>query len=225
MSAGRRRLFVGGDAHQRVGSFKHEAFSFFTHAAGAVAAAIGLVLLLTHRAEGPVATVAFAVYGGTMIAMFATSALHHVTHAEEGLLRRLDMSAIYLFIAGTYTPFCLLAVPPSWGIPMLVVIWAFALVGVVLRWTLPRTPRWASVSIYLVMGWMAVVGVYPLVVAFGWGPVATLALGGILYTVGAIVYASKRPDPWPRYVGYHGLWHVFVIGGALVHFLLVWRLA
>jgi len=205
-------------------AFRNEAFSFFTHAAGALAALIGLVLLLVERAQGPVAIVAFSVYGGTMVAMFATSALHHVAHAEEGFFRRLDMSAIYLFIAGTYTPFCLLAVPPSWGVPMLAAVWAFALVGVVLRWTLPATPRRVTAAIYLAMGWMSLVGIYPLVVHFGWRPVLLLAAGGIAYTVGAIVYARGRPDPLPRYVGHHGLWHLFVLAGAAIHFALVWRI-
>lgn len=207
--------------HQHVAAFKHEAFSFFTHAGGAAAAILGLVLLVV-RAEGPLAIAALSVYGGTMIAMFTTSALHHVAHAEEGFFRRLDMSAIYLFIAGTYTPFCLLAVPLAWGIPMLAVVWTFALTGIILRWTLPKTPRWATATIYLVMGWMSVVGIYPLLVALGWGPVLLLALGGAAYTIGAIVYARGRPDPWPRYVGSHGLWHVFVLGGAGFHFALVW---
>lgn len=205
-------------------AFRNEAFSFFTHAGGAVAAAVALVLLVL-RADGPLAVVAFSVYGGTMVAMFTTSALHHVAHAEEGLFRRLDMSAIYLFIAGTYTPLCLLGVPLAWGVPMLVVVWTFALAGVVMRWTLPRTPRWITASIYLVMGWLSLAGVYPLFLNVGWGPVLLLALGGVLYSVGAVIYARGRPDPWPLYVGYHGLWHVFVLGGAALHFVLVWGLS
>lgn len=205
-------------------AFRNEAFSFFTHAAGALAAAVGAVLLIAWRAEGPLAVAAFAIYGGTMVAMFTTSALHHVAHEDEGLFRRLDMSAIYLFIAGTYTPFCLLGVPLAWGVPMLVVVWTFAIAGVVMRWTLPRTPRWITATIYLVMGWMSVVGIYPLLAHFGWRPVLLLAFGGVVYSLGAVVYARGRPDPWPRYVGYHGLWHVFVLGGAAVHFVLVWGL-
>lgn len=204
-------------------AFRNEAFSFFSHAAGAVAAFIALILLVSH-ADGPLAIAAFAIYGGTMIAMFTTSALHHVAHADEGFFRRLDMSAIYLFIAGTYTPFLLLGVPRAWGIPMLAVVWTFALAGVVLRWTLPKTPRWVTATIYLTMGWMSLVGVYPLFQSVGWRPVVLLALGGVVYSIGAVVYARKRPDPWPHYVGYHGLWHVFVLGGAALHFVLVWGL-
>lgn len=204
-------------------AFRNEAFSFFTHAGGALVAGLGLILLL-QQAEGAVARAALAVYGGTMMLMFVTSALHHVAHAEEGLFRKLDMSAIYLFIAGSYTPFCVLAVEPRWGIPLLVIIWLFALVGVALRWTLPKTPRWATATIYLVMGWLSLLGIYPLFLAVGLVPVLLLGLGGAIYSVGAVVYATKRPDPWPRYVGYHGLWHVFVLAAAAVHFAIVWGL-
>lgn len=204
-------------------AFRNEAFSFFTHFAGALLGIAGLVLLLV-RGTGPLETTAFAIYGGTLILMFATSSLHHVAHREDGFFRRLDMTAIYLFIAGTYTPVCLLAVPPAWGIPMLVVIWTLAFAGIVLRWTIPKTPRWVTAGLYLGMGWMAVVGIVPLVRALGWGPVALMVAGGLVYTVGAVVYARKRPDPLPNYVGYHGLWHLFVMGGAAFHFALVWTL-
>jgi len=204
-------------------AFRNEAFSFFSHALGALAASVGLLFLLV-RAEEAKAILAFAIYGGTMIAMFTTSALHHVAHAEEGFFRKLDMSAIYLFIAGTYTPFCILGFPPAWGIPLLGLVWILALSGVAMRWTLPKTPRWVTASIYLGMGWMSLAGIYPLYTTFGWTSVLLLGLGGVVYSIGAIIYARGRPDPWPRYVGYHGLWHVFVLGGAGIHFALVWLL-
>lgn len=203
--------------------FRNEAFSFFTHAGGALVAAVGLVLLL-QGAQDATARLAFSVYGGTMILMFVTSALHHVAHADEGVFRRLDMTAIYLFIAGSYTPFCLLALPATWGTPLLVIIWALALTGVVMRWTLPKTPRWVTVSLYLGMGWMSLAGIWPLWQAFGWGPVLLLGAGGAVYSIGAIVYARQSPDPWPKYVGYHGLWHVFVLVAAGIHFALIWTL-
>ena len=202
-------------------AFKNEAFSFFTHAGGALAAALGLFLLVSRAADAP-AVAALSVYGGTMILMFTTSAFHHVAHAEEGFFRRLDMSAIYLFIAGSYTPFCVLALPRAWGVPMLLLIWGLALAGVMMRWTLPKTPRWITASLYLGMGWISLLGIYPLVQAVGWMPAIMLCVGGVVYSVGAIVYARGSPDPWPKYVGYHGLWHVFVLVGAGIHFTIVW---
>lgn len=204
-------------------AFRNEAFSFFTHAAGALVGIVGLVALLL-RSRDAVEVAAFSVYGATLVLMFVTSALHHVAHSEDGFFRRLDMTAIYLFIAGTYTPFCLLAVPPLWGWPMLGVVWTLALVGIGLRWTRPATPRWVTAGLYLGLGWLSVAGVYPLWKALGIEAIVLLALGGVVYSVGAIVYARKRPDPWPAVVGHHGLWHLFVLGGAGLHFALVWRL-
>lgn len=205
-------------------SFRNEAFSFFTHAAGAIAAVLGLILLL-QRARDPLTVAAFAVYGGTMALMFATSALHHVTHAQEGVFRKIDMSAIYLFIAGTYTPFCVLAVPPAWGLPLLGLVWVLAIAGIAMRWALPTRPRWMSATLYLGLGWLGVLGFWPLAQHAGWRVVLLIALGGVIYSVGAVTYARGRPDPLPEYVGHHGIWHVCVLAAAAIHFALVWGLA
>lgn len=202
-------------------AFRNEAFSFFTHFAGALAGLVGLVLLV-QRAESPLAIAAFSVYGATLVLMFASSMLHHVAHREGGLFRRLDMTAIYLFIAGSYTPMCLLGVPPAWGLPLIVTVWILAIVGVALLHLAPATPRRVTAALYLALGWLAVVGAYPILVYVSWEPLALLVAGGVVYSVGAIVYARKWPDPWPHAVGYHGLWHVFVMGGAALHFALVW---
>lgn len=202
---------------------REEAFSFWTHAVGAAVALFGVVLLM-DRATDALAQAALLVYGVTLVVMLVTSSLHHVAHREDGLFRRLDMTAIYLFIAGTYTPFCLLVVPLAWGLPMLALAWTLALVGIALRWMRPVTPRWVTVGLYLGLGWMGLAGAPVLAAVAGWPAVLLLAGGGVVYSVGAVVYARRWPDPWPRYVGHHGLWHVFVLGGAAVHFLLVWRL-
>lgn len=203
---------------------REEAFSFFTHFGGALLALAGIVFLVL-RASGAVATTAVAIYGTTLFGMFLSSALHHFSYSDDGIFRRLDMTAIYLFIAGTYTPVCLLAVPPTWGFPLLAVVWSLAIIGIVLRWIVPITPPWVTVSIYLGISWIGVVGIYPLFLAYGWSVILPLAAGGILYTVGAIVYAAEKPDPWPSVVGHHGLWHVFVIVAAALHFWTIWILA
>ncbi|MFA5860593.1 MAG: hemolysin III family protein, partial [Candidatus Thermoplasmatota archaeon] len=160
--------------------------------------------------------------GATLIVMFASSALHHVAYREDGALRKIDMTAIYLFIAGTYTPVCLLALPHSWGWSLLIIVWALAGGGIALRWALPKTPRWVTVGLYLGLGWIGVVTLVPLAQSVAWKGVALLVAGGIIYSMGAVVYARERPDPWPRVVGHHGLWHIFVLFGALSHFALVW---
>ncbi|MFA5862094.1 MAG: hemolysin III family protein [Candidatus Thermoplasmatota archaeon] len=203
-------------------AFREEAFSFFTHLGGALAGLVALVLMV-QRAQGVIATMAFAAYGITLVIMFSSSTLHHVAHREDGLLRRLDLTAIYLFIAGTYTPVCLIALRNEGGITVAIIVWALALVGISLRWWRPVTPRWVTAGIYLGMGWFAVLGVVPLTRAMGWNALYFLFGGGLVYTVGAIIYAMKKPDPWPLYVGYHGLWHVFVLVAAGLHFWLIWH--
>lgn len=203
-------------------AFREEAFSFFTHLAGALAALVGLVLLV-QRAESTLAIAALGIYGATLVLMFATSTLHHVSHREDGLFRRLDMTAIYLFIAGTYTPICLLALPRALGVPVVALAWLLALVGIGLRWTVPRTPRWVTAGLYLGLGWMSLLGGKSVYVNLSPAALWLLVGGGVVYSVGAVVYATRRPDPWPRFVGYHGLWHVFVLAGAGLHFALIWR--
>lgn len=203
-------------------AFAQEAFSFFTHLTGALLATLGLVLLVL-RADGPLAVTTVSIYGGTLVAMFLASALHHLLPREDGALRRVDMTAVYLLIAGTYTPIFLLAVSPAWGWSLVGVVWALAIAGITLRWTTRRMPRWATVSLYLALGWIALIGIVPLTRALPWEGLALLVGGGVVYSVGAVVYARARPDPWPRVVGYHGLWHVFVLAGAGLHFALVWN--
>lgn len=202
-------------------AFREEAFSFFTHLAGALVALVGLVLLV-QRAEGTLALASFGIYGATLVLMFATSSLHHVAHREDGLLRRFDMTSIFLFIAGTYTPASLLALPRAWGVPIVVAVWALAAAGIGLLWLRPRTDRRITTGLYVALGWVALVAAVPIVQRFPWQAIALLVGGGAVYTVGALVYAKKWPDPWPRVVGYHGLWHVFVLVGAGLHFLLIW---
>lgn len=203
---------------------RREWFSFYTHFVGALVA-LGGLLLLVDRARGPLETVAFVVYGVTLVAMFASSTLHHVAHREAGLFRALDQIAIYLFIAGTYTPLCLLTVPAVWGVPMLVLVWVLAAGGIALKLFVPQTPRWVTAGIYLGLGWMSLAGAVPIAQHWTPGRIALLVGGGVVYSVGAAVYARKRPDPWPDAVGYHGLWHVFVLAASALHFALVWQVA
>lgn len=203
-------------------AFREEAFSFFTHLFGALAALVGLALLV-RRAEGALAVAAFAVYGATLVAMFTSSTLHHVAHRDDGFARRLDQAVIFLFIAGTYTPVCALALPQPWGLYALGLVWSLAVGGAALRLLRPATKRWVTIALYLALGWMSLPGAYWVQRNLSTEALILLVGGGVVYTVGAIVYARKRPDPWPRVVGYHGLWHVFVLVAAGLHFALIWR--
>lgn len=206
------------------GAFREEAFSFFTHLAGALLGLAGLVGLVV-RARGVVPTLAFAVYGATLVLMFAASALHHVVRKEAGWTRRLDHVSIFLFIAGTYTPFCLVALAGPWAYGLLALVWLLALGGVAMKILLPFAPRWVTVALYIALGWSALLGAKTVYDGLDARGLALLVGGGAVYTLGAVVYARKRPDPWPRAVGFHGLWHVFVLVAAGMHFAVVWGMA
>lgn len=200
---------------------REEAFSFWTHAVGAAAGLVASALLVS-RARGTVALAAFAVYGATLVLMLASSALHHVVRNESGWTRRLDHIAIYLFIAGTYTPMCLVVIPSVPAYALLGLVWALALGGVALKLFRPFAPRWITVALYVALGWSALLGAKTVYEGLSRTGLALLLGGGIVYTLGAVIYASKRPDPWPRVVGFHGLWHVFVLVGAALQFAVVW---
>ncbi len=203
-----------------------EAFSFWTHAVSAVAA-IAVLVVLVIRAEGPLAVTAVAVYGATLVLLFSSSSFHHVVGSMgpkwHAISRRLDHIAIFLLIAGTYTPFTLVALPPGWGWSIFGVVWAFAVAGTLLKIFNPHTPRWITVGIYLIMGWIALVAVVPMWTVVPRNVAIWLLAGGVIYSVGAVIYARKRPDPLPDHVGFHGVWHVFVMAAAAAHVVAVWN--
>jgi hemolysin III len=182
----------------------------------ALAAWVGLALV---AAPGR-AQYAANVYGGSLFALFFVSALYHRPTWQPRarlLMRRLDHSAIFLLIAGTYTPFCLL-LPAATGERLLAIVWGGAAVGLLRSVFWPRAPKPIAAALYVLLGW-AVVPVLPaLREALGWGALALLAGGGAAYTAGAIVYATRRPDPFPRVFGYHEVFHALVVAAAACHF-------
>ncbi len=199
-----------------------EAFNFVTHGVGALLAVAGLVILVV-LAEGPLAVTSFAVYGATLVALFAASTTHHLVqtaHGQErsGWLRRIDHISIFLFIAGTYTPVCLVGLGGAWGWSLFGVVWGLAVAGVALKLFAPFTPRWLTSLVYVLMGWVVLVGIVPVVERFAGDGLVWLVAGGVVYTLGAVGYALKKPDLWPRYVGFHGVWHLMVLAGAGLHF-------
>jgi hemolysin III len=191
-------------------------YAFFV----AIAAGAGLVVL----ARGAEARVAVAVYALSLCAMFGASALYHRIDWSprwHAWLRRLDHSMIYVLVAGTYTPFALLVLAPALGWTILGVVWAGALAGVVLSLAWIDMPRWLTAVLYVALGWVAIVALPQLWDRAGIMAVALLATGGVLYTLGAVVYARRRPDPSPRVFGYHEVFHVLVIAAAAAHFAAV----
>src|SRR5512147_1157407 len=189
--------------------------------ASGVALAGGVALVAV--AQGPAARAAAAVYGASLFALFAVSALYHrPTWPDRArlILRRLDHSAIFLLIAGTYTPFCVLLGGPR-GSALLALVWTGALLGVVQSVIWPRAPRALVAALAILLGW----AVFPLLPALraaaGGRSIALLLAGGILYTVGAVIYAARRPDPFPRVFGYHEVFHLLVIAAAALQFVAV----
>ena len=199
------------------------------HFTGAVLAALTLGLLVATAAErGPARhVVGAAVFGASALLMFGASALYHLAHhsPRRGLYRQLDHSMIYVFIAGTYTPICLSALWGTWfGAPMLILVWVLAALGVLQKVVWPDAPRGLSVALYLGLGWLAAPATAPLVRAAPEGTVRWVVIGGLLYTVGAIVYWRKWPRGVPGRFGFHELWHVFVLAAATSHTMAVFRM-
>jgi hemolysin III len=189
----------------------------------AAAGALAAWVLLVAAAPAGVATAAAAVYGATLFALFATSALYHRPNwppRARMVMRRLDHAAIYLLIAGTYTPLCLL-LGGGTGRSMLAVAWGGAALGILQSLLWVRAPKAVSAAIYLVLGWVVLPVVPALLRALGPGALALLAAGGLAYTLGAVVYATRRPDPFPRVLGYHEVFHALVVVAAALQLAVV----
>jgi hemolysin III len=210
-------------------SHYRDPFSGFSHLLGAF---IGLIasglLIIKASIYGDAWQIAsFAIFGLCMILMFGSSAIYHLTQGSDEQilkLKRIDHMAIFAMIAGTYTPMCLVPLRESFGWTLLTVVWGLAIAGILLKIFWISAPRWLSTIIYLAMGWACVFGLSTMKammpeVSFDW-----LLYGGIAYTLGAVVYATKWPDPWPKSFGFHEIWHIFVLAGAFSHFIAVYYL-
>lgn len=183
---------------------------------------LGLTLLVVTPDQG--LRVAVAVYVATTVLLFGTSAAYHLGAGgprTNALLRRLDHANIYLFIAGSYTPFAAALPDQRTGTILLVLVWSIALLGLVVRVLWWGAPRWLVVGSYLALGWVAVFFLPAMWSAYGGGIVGLIALGGLLYTLGGIVYGRKKPDPHPDWFGYHEVFHSFTIAAYLVQYAAV----
>ncbi|MBI2913073.1 MAG: hemolysin III family protein [Chloroflexi bacterium] len=193
------------------------------HLVAALLAAAGTapLILLAGSARGYVGA---AVFAATLVLLYSTSAGYHRitwTPRLRAIARRLDHAMIFLLIGGTYTPLCLLVPSDAWGISILGVVWGVAGAGILMKVLWPGAPRWLSVAAYVALGWTGVVAAAPLLTWLAAPPLALLLLGGILYTAGGLVYAARRPDPWPRVFGYHEVFHALVVAGSAVHYSLL----
>jgi hemolysin III len=181
-------------------------------------------IALVAAARGAAARVGAAIFAATLCGLYGVSAAYHRGRWSDralGLMRRLDHSMIFVFIAGTYTPVTMLALRPAWAITLLVLAWSGAAVGVLV--TVLRFERWnvAGFVLYFVLGWLAIVAAPQLATSLSPTELALLVVGGLLYTTGAVVLVRGRPDPHPAVFGYHEVWHAFVVGANACHFALV----
>lgn len=179
--------------------------------------------LLVARAHGS-ARVAVAVYGLSLLLAFGSSAAYHRLHLTERhrrLLQRVDHSMIFVLIAGSYTPLCIVALPSSWGMPMLVVVWAIGALGIALKVFGFERFKNLGYSLYPILGWAAVVVLPVLYRSVSTTVFALVLASGLLYTLGIPVLMRGRPNPWPRTFGYHEVWHTFTVAAGACHFVAV----
>ncbi len=200
--------------------YSGERFNAWTHLVGTLLAAVGAVwlIVLASLAGGAAKIVAVSIYGVTLTLLYAVSTLYHSVRAPKAkrVMRKLDHLSIYLLIAGSYTPFCLVTLDGAWGWTLFGIVWGLAVLGM-LQEIKPRSEaRILSIVIYAVMGWIVMIAVGPLLRALGGEGFAWLVGGGVLYTVGIIFFAYDS-----RFRHWHGIWHLFVIGGSLLHYVAI----
>jgi hemolysin III len=196
----------------------------WSHAAAAVVAVAGLVSLVVITRNDPAKLASMVVYGTGLVLLFAVSATYHIFNwppRVKDWLRRADHATIFVFIAATYTPLVFNVLDGWWRLGVLIAIWTCALAGVIGAAPFLRIPRAALASLYLAMGWIAVVALVPLTSALGWAAAVLMALGGLQYSLGAAAYAFRRPRLWPRVFGYHEVFHLAVITASITFYVIV----
>jgi hemolysin III len=197
-----------------------EPFNACSHLFGLLLAAAGTVGLL-RMANRAAEIVAFAIYGATLILLYASSTVYHAAVLPAHRLRplrTLDHIAIYFLIAGTYTPVALLTLDGPFGWTLLGSVWTIAAAGIPFKIRFLDAPVWFSTATYLGMGYLALLAAVPITRTVGMPGLAWLVAGGLAYTAGAVIFTRERPDPFPGRFGYHGLWHVLVLVGSACHF-------
>jgi len=201
--------------------YRGERFNSITHLVGAVLATAGgiLLIILGAQAGDPWKIVSFSIYGAMLLCLYLASTLYHSLRGRaKRIWCKFDHCAIYLLIAGSYTPFALVSLRGAWGWSLFGSVWGLAILGIVQEIWLAKGLRIFSLILYVLMGWLAIVAVFPLIHALSWDGFLWLAAGGVVYTVGIAFYATD--ERW-RYG--HGVWHLFVLGGSACHYVAVLR--
>lgn len=193
-------------------------------AAISIASGVALVAVAAAMRGGPAGSTT-AIYAATVTLLFGTSALYHrINWGPRGhaLMKRLDHSMIFVFIAGTYTPIAVLTLPRSSAAAVLIAVWTGAIFGVLLQSVWPSAPAWLSVPCYIALGWVAVFVMPQLLHNAGVAALVLIAAGGVVYTIGGIVYGLKRPNPLPDVFGFHEVFHLCTLVAAVCHYVAIW---
>lgn len=195
------------------------------HAAGAVASLV-LTMLLVWQSHGNMTkAVALGIFGLSMIELYTVSAIYHLGHWTERVrhaLRSLDHANIFIYIAGTYTPLAVVLLSGWVRVALLVTVWSLAVAGLVVARFTDQLPRWISPVLYVAMGWVAVFAMPAFIHAASWWLVILLLAGGIIYSLGALIYGRRWPNPFPKVFGFHEIFHLFVIAGSAIFLVAIW---
>ncbi len=197
-----------------------------THLVAAALSMIGMLFLIFFGWGSTQKIWMFIIYGLSLVLMFIASGVYHMVNAKESILlklRKFDHSAIYLLIAGTYTPICLYFFKGFWQTGLIIIVWSFAIIGITIKLFIIKAPRWITAGVYLIMGWLAIMGVQEIIQRMPPASITWLVLGGLFYTIGAIIYITKRMDFYPGIFGFHEVWHIFVMLGAFCHYIVILR--
>ncbi len=207
---------------------KKEITSAVTHLGGAIFAVIGMIMLLQNaiQSNNIISILAFIIFGVSMILLYSTSTAYHFIDASKEraklVMRKLDHIMIFVLISGTYTPICLLALKNTIGYTLLGVVWSITLLGVFIKIFWINAPRWVSAGLYIGMGWLSVFVLAPLVKSMPLGGIIWLFMGGLMYTIGGVIYGLKKPNIDKPWFGFHELFHLFVLAGTFCHFMMMY---
>lgn len=209
-------------------SDKKEITSALTHLGGAIFGllALGLLLNAAIKAGSLLALISFLIFGLSMIFLYSTSCIYHFIDSSKKkaklIMRKLDHIMIFVLIAGTYTPVCLLVLNKDLGYKLLALVWSITIIGAFIKIFWINAPRWISAGLYLGMGWLSVLVFMPLVESMAPGGIFWLVAGGLLYTVGGVIYGLKKPNLDKPWFGFHELFHLFVLAGTFCHFMMMY---
>lgn len=202
--------------------------SGLTHFIGILLAIIGLIALLI-RANGPFTVwhaVSFSIFGGAMILLYTFSTLYHwlpLSGKSLKVFRKIDHIMIFVFIAASYTPVCLITLRGAWGWSIFGSVWGLTIAGFFLKIFWLNAPRFLYTLIYLFMGWIIIIAIWPLINMMVPLGLLWMVTGGLFYTIGATIYAAKKPDPWPKIFGFHEIFHLFIMFGSFSHYWMIYH--